>query len=128
MIMALYLNEWVTVQLMPLPPGWRHVRIEDAGGDGEPFEDVCPALALQEERAKAVYTDGRRTGSVEYDPPFETRILPLDLIERGLLYIDDQREGEETAGDNYVGLYGPGEKPTATAIAETRRKMRKAEA
>jgi hypothetical protein len=90
-------EDWVTVAIAPLPPGWINVFGE---GDGR-CARACPVVLLQEHRATTYCThEGSRT---EREPlPYYTRTVYADL---------DWVNGTEAACEmsNYVGTeYQPG--------------------
>lgn len=94
--------EWETVQVCPVPPGWRHVYLMD----GEQVLHDIPVVLLQEHRktnTRVVSPDGVvRYREEEEDPPFETRVIfgtPDEFNEVG----DDAM-----MASNFVGVAGPG--------------------
>lgn len=101
------IDNWTTVAVTALPPGWRNVYRLD---DGSVVTDQCPAILLQEHRSRTLCTDVP-TGDGKYDvhrreeeldPPYETRAVYAT---------DDECGGLDPAMDvsNYAGVAAPSE-------------------
>jgi hypothetical protein len=99
-------DEWETVAVTALPPGWRNVY---RGRDGTPVVSEAPALLLQELRGtvtalERIGPDGRPAVSTTEQPceaPYETQVVVADLEEGHLVCASDT--------SNYVLTVGPGE-------------------
>jgi len=102
-----YYEEYVTVAVTALPPGWR-VAIRCT--DNSIFEQPCPALLLQELRATVQYWDDvsgaaprRRTATYPCLEPYDTRVVPA------LYDLTDGRMEDPDACGGVLGLLAPGQ-------------------
>ena len=66
-------DEWVAVQVIPLPVGWRHVYRND---DGTMFTTDCPGMVLEELRWSERWErdTGRVLSRVVHESPYDTRV------------------------------------------------------
>jgi len=100
-------ENWVTVSITPLHPGWRNVYREP---DGSFRTNPCPALLLQEFRSRTEYREagGRRTHRQDdMKSPYDTRVI-----------FADHDHGELNAAieiSDYLGSVGPDEDPAKYA-------------
>lgn len=107
-----WIENWETVAVTALPPGWRNVYRDDNGGL---FTDHCPALLLQEHRSDTECWDepqgdgqparfSKREKARE--SPYQTRVV-FAADQGG--WLDDATEVA-----NYAHTIGPGaEVPTS---------------
>lgn len=92
-------EQWWTVQVTALPPGWYNRY------DGDTEDDPCPAVLLQEHRSSDHYEDTDGSGTVRrrreyHEPPFETRVVFADPNAYADGYLDDAH-----AMDSYLLTY-----------------------
>src|SRR5262245_39713681 len=103
---------WQTVGLCPLPPGWHNVYVDDDKESetfGRYFYFPCAALVLQELRGinEIHWSPEFREYYRPKDPPYETRMMPLDHED----YLEALEQDANVSGSNYLGLFGPGQTP-----------------
>lgn len=96
------IEEWQTVAVAPLPPGWRNVYRDD---DATTHTHACPAVLLQELRAIRhiwdVPEEGRyaiREKTWDMEPPYETRAVFADHDWGHLAPANDTSNYDNTIG------------------------------
>lgn len=106
------IENWTTVAVTALPPGWRNVYVLD---DGTVTSYACPAMLLQENRADSESWEiqtptgpSRACRKIELEPPYDTRVV----------YAEDEDGWIDAANNtgNYAGTVGPTEDPNIFAM------------
>lgn len=104
-------DDWETVAVTPMTPGWV-IRVRDDTCPGGPTVHLwpCPALLTQRLRTSNYYEDipdptrpsgYRLTETVEHHPePYQVRVIAAHV---------DGCELIPAEGENFTGLWGPGE-------------------